>query len=335
MADWRTGATGALGGAGTGAAVGTALGGPVGTAIGAVGGGIAGLLGGLWGGSDMYNNPYANQQFMQPDASAYRPETGGINDALAQLQGFANGPGVQVDQSQSQGLGNQQQALINMLQGSAAGTGGPSAAQIQMQRGLEQALQQGRSVAQMTAQQTANPIAALQASSGQQALLQRQNLADAAQLRAQEQLAARQQLEGALGSARAGASSDAAQRMQAEQFNRSQQAQALQAILGGQMNVANMTMQGAMALDQQRRSMQTQMRQNLIQERQQSMENSRQFTSMMLQTAGTVSAGVLTGLKNQANTGTSDFQLSTNPVGSTTAPRLNVPGGTQLRLRDM
>lgn len=257
--DWTSGGKGALAGAGTGAAIGSIVPG-IGTGIGAGVGAVGGfLLNGGFGDAQSalgYGNPYSGVALPNPqqanvagpvniDPNGYNANYGGVNNAIAQLQQYAQGPGVTPNLAASQGDATQQQALINYLSGQATGTGGPSAANLQLQQGLDQSLAQGRSVAQSVA--ASNPIAALQAAGGAQSLLQRQTMGAAAQLRAQEQLNAQQQLGGVLSQKRYGDVTDTSQQMQADLANRQNQLGAYGQMLQGSQNLAQLQQQGNQA----------------------------------------------------------------------------------------
>lgn len=243
-----------------------------------------------------FTNPYAGAPALAtPNAGAYRPDLSGVNNSLGMLQQFAQSPGLQVNQGASQADAMQQQGLIDMLLGTANGTGGPSAAQVQLGQGLDTALAQGRSMAQSVAQQTGNPIAALQAAGGQQSLLQRQVLGDTANLRAQEQLAARQQLEQALSSKRYGDVTDTAQRLQADTANRQVQMQSLADILSGNLNTAQLQQYGQMAFEQARMASQNAARQEYVNSRAQEAANRRQLLSTLLQVGGTIAGAAIGG----------------------------------------
>lgn len=185
---------------------------------------------------------------VQQDVSGYAPNMGGINSALQGLQGFANGPGVQVNQQAAQQTAAQQQQLINMLLGQASGQSGPSIQQITMGQGLDQALAQSRGLAQGMAAQ--NPIAALQAAGGQQNLLANQTIGQSGLLGAQQQLSAQQQANQALQGLQSANLGMSQQQLQAGLGNMQMQGSALGQLLSGQLNTASMQQQGAMAANQ-------------------------------------------------------------------------------------
>lgn len=108
---------------------------------------------------------------------------------------------AQIDTGQQNQFRNQQMDLLSALTASANGTGGPSAAQMQLQKGVDQAIAVQRAQA-AGAHGTGTVTANLQAANNIGTLTQT-SAADAAILRANEQQQARQQLLAGLQGARA------------------------------------------------------------------------------------------------------------------------------------
>ncbi len=278
-------------------------------------------------------NPYDGAPALaQPNRAAYDvPGASAIQGSLGSLQGFANGPGVQVDTRNSDQSRAQQQQVIDLLLGTANGTSGPSAAQVQMGRGLDQALGNNRALSQSMAAN--NPIAALQAASGQGALLQRQVIGDASQMRAQEQLAARGQLNDALSSMRYGDVATQAQHVQAGLGNQTAHLGALNAILGGNVALSGQQQQGAMGYENARMNTAQQEQQNFVAGRTAELAARRQLLGTVLQTAGTVGAafmsggGSLAGAAAGGAAGAAGTAISNAAIGGGTADPRGMGGG--------
>lgn len=126
---------------------------------------------------------------------------GGVTTTAITRPNQLGSPGEAFEARQAAaGLRPEQQAFIQQLQAQAAGTGGPSAAQAQLQAGLDAAARQ--QIGLSAAQSGVSSGAALrQGVTAGQDLLQR-GAADAAQLRAQEQFQGQQLLGQALGQTR-------------------------------------------------------------------------------------------------------------------------------------
>lgn len=319
MVNWSAGGKGALTGAGSGAAIGTMVAPGIGTAVGGGAGALAGFLlgGGLDANSAGFGNPYAGAPALTPNPAAYRADTSGLQDSIAAMQQYAQQPGLTLNTADSDAARAQQQMGIDALMARAQGQV-PSAAQIQMQQGLNAAAAQSRGLVQSAA--ALNPIAALQAGSGAQSLMQRQSIGDMAALRANEQANAQNQLQQALSSMRYGDISSQAQQLQTQQFNRQAQLQALDAILGARGTLMNTQLQGNMGYENARMGAAQNAQSNYIQGQATDMQNRRQLNAAILQTLGTAGMAVASGLKGSGAT----------PPGSTPAPGSTpfVPPGT-------
>lgn len=135
-----------------------------------------------------------------------------------------NRQGVAIDQGPQDAWRQQQMGLAQALQAQAYGTGGPSAAELQMGRGLDTNMAQA--MAMQAAQRGQNAGGNMRAIANQRATMGQQSIADTGLLRAQEQMAAQNQygqmLAGArgldIGLASGQAQLDATQRAQNDQM---------------------------------------------------------------------------------------------------------------------
>lgn len=107
---------------------------------------------------------------------------------------------IQDELTRQQEFRSQQQGAIDLLRQQAEGTGGPSVAEQQLQRGLQQSLAQALGLAR--GQRGGNTLAALRGGQLAQERLSSEASGQAALLRAQEQMSARQALIQALMGAR-------------------------------------------------------------------------------------------------------------------------------------
>lgn len=96
-----------------------------------------------------------------------------------------------IDQKDANEWQGRQRSLANALQAQMEGRGGPSLAEMQMQRGLNQSLANAN--AQAASMRGVNPALALRQTQNAAMNAQQQNVGETAMLRAQEQQAARQQ----------------------------------------------------------------------------------------------------------------------------------------------
>lgn len=244
-----------------------------------------------------FGNPYANAPAVaMPNAGLYNVDTSGINSAMGGISSYLGAGGaanVGVDTSGSQAGMDQQQGLINQLMATANGTAGPSAADLQMQQGLQTSLQQGRNVAQSIAAN--NPIAALQASSGAQALAARQTVGSAAILRAQESATALNQAGTVEGQQTQEALAQQGQKLTASQDTASNQLSGLNSQLTGATNTAQMTSQANMAYSNALLTQQNTARQQAIASAQAAIDSRRQLFSAILTGGGSIGAAALTG----------------------------------------
>ena len=146
---------------------------------------------------------------------------------LGRARSMAN---VELDPTEQNQMRESQLGLINALQAQAAGTGGPTAAQAQLQQATDQNL---RSALAMAASSRGNPALASQAAGRQMSMANQQAAAQSAALRAGEQQAAQGLLGNVLSGARGqdqsfaqagleGALAQQAQRNQMEQFYQDQ-----------------------------------------------------------------------------------------------------------------
>jgi hypothetical protein len=142
-----------------------------------------------------------NTQLLDAQLGKQAPTTSAV---MANRQDIQNVTAQKVDPTlitrQDQDIRNQQLALASALQAQAAGTGAPSAAQLQLNQGLEQAI--AAQAAQAAAARGGNPVLAQRQAMQNVSNLQAQTSADAALLRAKESEVARQQLGSVLQGAR-------------------------------------------------------------------------------------------------------------------------------------
>jgi len=155
------------------------------------------------GGSTHVNRERAGDRFRPYDynAEAFAPTPGGQMWGTEAQRGYAGTSGMfGQGYEQSQDWYRQQQELADMLRARAEGRGGPSLAELQMQRGLDATRAQMASAA--ASAEGVSPAIAMRNAMQQGATIGQQGVGQMAQLRAQEQLGAQQALGQLLGQAR-------------------------------------------------------------------------------------------------------------------------------------
>lgn len=220
--------------------------------------------------------------YYQPGADAAQvPGYQGFQQQIA--QGYAGAPvreGMQMNGRQQQMARGQQQGLANALQARVNGTGGPSVAEQQMNRGLNQNMSQA--MAMMAAQRGQNAGGSMRQIANQRAMMGQQGVADAGVMRAQEQMGAEntlgQLLAGMRGQDIGVASGNAQLGMQQRQMNDDM----TKYYMAQGLNLAQAQQQAAMDLERLR--VQQNIGANQIQA--QSYENARKGNSDLLSMVG-------------------------------------------------
>lgn len=110
----------------------------------------------------------------------------------ADSRGPASAMAAQINTGQSDQMRGRQMGLADLLDAQARGTGGPSAAELQMRRGADQNV--ANAMGMMAAQRGSNAGAAMRQIGQQRAAIGAQTNADAGLMRAQEQMSAQNQL---------------------------------------------------------------------------------------------------------------------------------------------
>lgn len=154
----------------------------------------AGGLAGLINLKDNYQI-YTPLRFLDPMYQQNRSETLRLSNNAMTRPFMNTGPnGVKaMDSTQQNQFREGQMALMQQLQARAAGTAGPSPAELQLKRASDQNMNNALSLA-LTARGGSNQIAALRSAQDQRAQMQQGANMQAAELRANEQTAAQQQL---------------------------------------------------------------------------------------------------------------------------------------------
>jgi len=208
--------------------------------------------------SDPIRNEFEASAY-DPNAAAFRMENaaqwrgqlaagaaGAADRAAAQVGPVAGYGGAQIVTGSQDQTRNYQMTLADQLMARASGQGGPSPAELQMQRGMESAIAAQRS--QAAGAGGSNRSAAMRGAAANIGQIQQGTIADTATLRAQEQIAAQQQAGGLLSQARGQdiglAQAQAQLGQQAGLFTAGAQNQAT--LQQGQMDAAQMAQNDAM-----------------------------------------------------------------------------------------